>query len=858
MGVLSQALEQKLAKELDRRRVVVWYDQPRAWQSWIERLLGSALPAKVYATTVTVNGEQAKLVVFAGSYYEVAHACEPLAGGERPEPLVVYLPGERHLEKLSPLRELECLGGDREPFQMELGRFAREVFRDAGLSDSKIDELLEREGISFEYLDAIILEGEGGVSPLAPVFGSSREVDVIPAFLADTNLRAEAAKRGLLQDIADLTLRSLGLPLKAMGETEPMTAELQRLLLIAEMRSDLLGNELVALSQIPKPQTAAHVELVRKVCERLRASYPDAYETMADRVEKELGLAAIEIDPLCLGRIDTFRFEERRLLAACDRLLAEDKAKEALAIVRERARSFWSSIERYSVRHAAWQACEELAELALVLNEIEQALKAAPREAKHWVEAYTRAEGWYRMDQCFREARYRMTTVHDDGELERAAERIFGRYDVVLERMATGFFEALKQSGWQVKGVIRQTQIYEREVGRRRGTVVYILADAMRYEMGARLAELVNASGAQGLRLEPAMAMAPTITDVGMVALLPGAERSFTIAPSQKGIAGVIDKKPLSGSNARMEHAKAMVPGLVEMTLDRLLHELTPTQVEKIVRGAPVVVIRSQEIDGAGESLSDGVARRVMGTVLEDLRKAVLRIAGAGVEQFVITADHGHLFGARRGDEMKIDPPEAGQEIDLHRRCWVGRGGSTPPACVRLSAADLGYQGTDLELVVPRGTGVFKAGGSLVFHHGGLSLQELVVPVVSFELKGRDKRRSRMEGDLVILEGVPKEVTNLIFSLTVRRADLALEPLKIRLIVEGKAGERSLTVGQAAFATKGWDATARVLTLEGTEPVSVGIQIDDESVTELRVLVVQVGTDRTLKDTPPIPVRITR
>ena len=103
-----------------------------------------------------------------------------------------------------------------------------------------------------------------------------------------------------------------------------------------------------------------------------------------------------------------------------------------------------------------------------------------------------------------------------------------------------------------------------------------------------------------------------------------------------------------------MEHAKAAVPGLVEMTLDRLVHELTHPQVEKAVRDARVVIIRSQEIDGAGESLPDGVARRVMGTVLEDLRKGVLRLAAAGIEQFVITADHGHLYGERRGDDMMI------------------------------------------------------------------------------------------------------------------------------------------------------------------------------------------------------------
>jgi hypothetical protein len=857
LGVLAKAIEQRLAAELERRKVLVWYDPQRMWQPWVERALGGGLPAKAEVTSVALDGRQAKIVVFAGSYYEIAHACEPLVGGEQPELVVAYLPGERHLDKLSPLRELECLGGDREPPRLELGLIAREAFGKAGLSDSKIDELLKPESTSFEYLDAVRIEGQGGASPLAPVFGSSREADVIPAFLADSGLRTQAAKRGLLRDIAELSARGFGLTPKAGTDAEAMALELQRLLLVAELRSDISGAEPLALSRLPKPQTAAQVDQVRKACDRFRISYPDAYEETADRVEKELGLAEAEIDALRLGRIDTFRFEERRLLAACDGLLADGKASEALKVVRERARSFWTSINRHSVRHASWQACDELADLALVLDEIEQALKVPPRAAKDWVEAYSRPDGWHRMDQRFREARYRMATVQEEGELERGAEKVFTRYHALLERIAIGFFDALKQSAGQVNGVMPQTHIYEREVARRRGPVAYILADAMRYEMGSTLAELVKAAGAQALKLDPAVAMTPTITDVGMVALLPGAERSFTIAQAGKGIAGVVDRKPLVGSAARMEHAKAMVPGLVEMTLDRLLHELTPGQLEKAVRDAPVVIIRSQEIDGIGESM-EGVARRVMGTVLEDLRKGVLRLAAAGIEQFVIAADHGHLFGERRGDEMKIDPPEAGQVVDIHRRCWVGRGGSTPSACARIAAADLGYKGTDLDLVVPRGTGVFKAGGSLSFHHGGLSLQELIIPVLTFELKARARGPAKVKGELVALEGIPKEITNLIFSLTVRRTDLFAEPLQVRMIAEGRVGEKDATVGQAEFATRGWDPVARVLTLDGADPVSVGFKIEDETVTELRVLVVQVGTDRTLKDTPPILVRITR
>ena len=40
------------------------------------------------------------------------------------------------------------------------------------------------------------------------------------------------------------------------------------------------------------------------------------------------------------------------------------------------------------------------------------------------------------------------------------------------------------------------------------------------------------------------------------------------------------------------------------------------------------------------------------------------------------------------------------------------------------------------------GSGVFKAGGDLAFHHGGPSLQEMVIPVVTVRMKARETERS--------------------------------------------------------------------------------------------------------------------
>ena len=334
---------------------------------------------------------------------------------------------------------------------------------------------------------------------------------------------------------------------------------------------------------------------------RLRRDHPAAYTRIADEVEGELGLAELDIDAEALGRIDTFRFEERRLLETCDRLLSAGKAERVLVIVKERKGSFWVSVSEHPDRHAAWQACGELAQLSLGIDSTAKALKAAPANARRWVEAYTETKGWHCVDQQYREARALLGRLHDPAELETGADKVLARYDRLLQSMAEGFTDVLRAAGWQISGVPSQPEVYERHVARRPGVVAYLLVDAMRFEMGRALATLLEAAGAQAVRVVPVIAAVPTITDLGMAALLPGARRTFSMAESGNGVTGTIDGKALVGSAVRMDYAKGAVPGLIEMTLDRLLYDIPAKRLAQEVRRASVVVVRSQEIDGAGE-----------------------------------------------------------------------------------------------------------------------------------------------------------------------------------------------------------------------------------------------------------------
>ena len=116
-------------------------------------------------------------------------------------------------------------------------------------------------------------------------------------------------------------------------------------------------------------------------------------------------------------------------------------------------------------------------------------------------------------------------------------------------------------------------------------------------------------------------------------------------------------------------------------------------------RAADLVLITSQEIDELCEADNITQARRQMDGVLNDLRRGFRVLADLGVKTIVLAADHGHLFGEEIGDDMKIEAP-GGETADLHRRVWVGVGGTSEPSYLRTPLKALGVE-SDLDLATP-------------------------------------------------------------------------------------------------------------------------------------------------------------
>lgn len=846
MHPLHEYVAKQLADRIKARHLVVWYDVRREFAPFIAELRG-APKASGSMSPVSVAGVSTQLGEYEGSFFELRALVEPHVTGDSPSNVVVYIPGCERDRRSSVLMEIEKAGECYEP---QLKRLARNVLRER-YTDGVIDEMLAPDRVTYEDLARAAADTSSPEPPsiLKTIFHDTSGSDaLIVAWLASDVRDATIESKEATRELVKLIRSRLGLELPEAAPLSKVRAITLRYVLAGEFRSDLRCPPPPSLGAVPAPKTKDDETAVRELARRLRTGFADIYADLADHVEKELGLRNAAISADGLGSIDTFRFEERALLSHCGELIAEKKFDQALALVLERESSFW--LDRDVARKAQWEACRRMAELGGATIAVRSAMAKMGNGPASWVDAYTSAGGWYRMDQAQRRLEVLVTKLEEEPE-ERPLGVVRRAYEDACHAMAEGFTRALAKAKWTVPGALLQTRVYSEVVADRPKPVAYFLVDAMRFEMGIELAERLPKDGEVSVR--HAICALPSITPIGMAALQPGASASFSVVEQDGVLGSRIDDTFLPDSTARKKFASARVPNLLHLGLDDLL-SLQASKLAKKIEGAQVVVVKSQEIDHAGEGSFTHQARQVMDTVIDNLARAIRKLATAGVEHAVVSADHGHFFFPMDRDEsMRIEKP-GGNEIELHRRCWIGRGGATPPGCIRVDAAALGYE-SNLEFVFPVGSGVFKAGGDLAFHHGGPSLQELVIPVLAVRLKA--KETGRRKAGPIIATGLPDAVTNRIFSVTLKAGEnlslfsnpILAQPL---LMASGKQVGR---VGMAIDAE--FDPATGCVKLYPGKAITIAFLLSDESVPALRVVVHDPATDAELYRSPTdIPVRL--
>ncbi|WAS06087.1 PglZ domain-containing protein [Gloeomargaritales cyanobacterium VI4D9] len=808
MAVVTEYLTQLIAKQVEDKGLVVWYDPEQAYTSVAETL---TLPNTTVAR-------------YEGSFFQLRKDIDHLMNDRQPPRLVVYVPLPREKTHAA-LIELDAAGVVMQPRQQppacntRLSVVARNALKPI-LSEEQLGEIerqVEAGKLSLADLNALADKGKDlATGVLTLIFGTANPQEVALAFLHNDRHDQEIAKKAAKTELQHLLAMGFDIQLPAAETLSHWREKLGRHILFTDLCAALK-------EQVPSPLASvavAHSPGGVDACVRLARSWRNSrehrqsYIATANRIEQELGLRQLDLPVDALQENETFLCVEKTLLLHIEGELLKQATPELLHCVEQRRSRFWADVEPKI--QARWALVAAAAEVLLSADRVAKAIKTAPTTVPELVKAYAQGDQpWCLLDTHHRhlESRkynFEFTTDDDHQTLEKLITKAEQRYTEVGSALAKHFITQFAKAKHPIEGLLRQRDIFEKQVKPHlsEGKVAYVWVDALRFEMARELSRLLENDFQ--IECQPALAMIPTITEIGMAALLPKAHESAKVVGVGGGKLGVeIAGQVMRNRNDRVAFLKQYAGVAV---FDAKLEDLLPKPSKKIKDGIQnhrLILITSQEIDELGEGDNLAQARLQIEGVLGYLRRGVRILADHGIKTIVLVADHGHLFADEVGEDMKIEAP-GGQVADLHRRVWVGIGGSSESTYLRTSLTSLGVE-SEYDIATPWTFAVFKSkGGGRAYFHGGLSPQELIVPVLVMHSRAQPKATTTSIR-WTLTPGTPK-LTTRFFSIQIsgnqEQIDLfGLKPPTVR--IEVRANKKC--VSQPVSASYGFeDATGEV------------------------------------------------
>lgn len=300
--------------------------------------------------------------------------------------------------------------------------------------------------------------------------------------------------------------------------------------------------------------------------------------------------------------------------------------------------------------------------------------------------------------------------------------------------------------------------------------VYVIISDAFRYEVAASLTAQLRRETQSKVELNSCQAVFPTVTKFGMAALLP--HRELTVVEKSNGLLSVLADGQSTDAGNRDKILKLANKASVALKYDNIIG-LKRAERQALVKGMEVVYIYHDKVDIASHT-SDSAVFSACDEAISDIKNLVRIIVNEfGGTNIIITADHGFLYTySPLSEDDKVDkttPNE--QDVEIDRRYLITRKGAKPEYLLHVKFLD---GQSDFDAFAPReNVRIKKKGGGLNFVHGGISLQEMVVPIVEYQhlrtaTKAYQRNRDKIDTKPVTLNllSAGRKISNMIFSLS--------------------------------------------------------------------------------------------
>jgi hypothetical protein len=517
---------------------------------------------------------------------------------------------------------------------------------------------------------------------------------------------------------------------------------------------------------------------------RKHKDWSEGYIAWANRVEQSYHLKQVFENHIETGQIDTFAFEESLRLRSVAQAAATGDLDAAEASIRQMAGSIW---REQPERALQWGVAENAVRFLRRLAEVQAEWTSQATSVKAMVNSYVKEKGWSEVDRAQRLLEQAAANAPEHEALRPLLDVCRSRYWDWAGAVAQKLQSLVANEGWPPDGIDRQQRFYTKHLEPLIASgehIAWFVVDSLRFEMGRDLQTALV--GKADAKLESMVTALPTSTPYCMAALLPGAETGWCI---RNGVP-CIDHRALPDLDKR----KAL---LTEKLGDRFtavrLSEIKRASAAKLAdwKRRSLLMIYTEDLDTMGEAFDADVAHRYRDGVIGNIVAAADRLAEAGFTYAVVVADHGHVLTYELpAGEVQAKP--SGSFVAEKRRCLLGKATSAPDGVVVLSAEKAGIPGDLPEIAFARGLRSFVSGAA--YFHEGLSLQECVVPVISFRLK------SEVSGERpsVALTYKSTKFTALVFQVTLQNTSLFDCTVAIEVVDPGTQGESAGSLGEFA------------------------------------------------------------
>lgn len=674
---------------------------------------------------------------------------------------------------------------------------------------------------SFEVIDAI--GGAGGWPQLQACLGVDSARDLLYALLAPTESQKAKLKEteNWVAETKELLKGSLGLKLLTRGKTwNSIGDELWRYVLFSEFVFDLPESLPVELSEVPCAPKEAR-PLIDDLCERLRNDRRSQaiYIERAEAIELELKLVTVCKQVGDLGIRDTFPFEERSFFAKAVAALESDSVDEVRQILDRHSGSVWVG---KGESQAQWQLLRSASNLIEACDDAGRQLPDHSRDQKSLIDYYI--SSLREVDRLQREFEQAISDSMNAGDmLEKVVHSGRAVYRKMMERLQGLFVGHLESTGWPAADRMTNTEVFDKlvapkltESGRR---VAYVLVDALRYELGVALESQLREDGQS--EIQAVCAQLPTVTPIGMASLLPGAATGLAISRVKDQAMPTMDGLQLKNVTHRMK--------VLEQRYGNRFAHVKMTEIlkprHKVDKSIELLVVRTNAIDEMLESNPE-IALEVIGGQLKRLRTVVHKLREYGFDDAIIATDHGFVLNshAEPGD---VGSKPAGTWITLHDRSLLGDGAGDANNFV-IPCEHAGIRGDFAQLAGPKALVAYSNGVN--YFHGGASLQESIVPVISVRLRTADDAKKDDSFTVKLLYKSKKITTRLPVLDVVVESEGMLDFMDsdVEILLEAYDPDGKL-VGEAKRGGP-VDATTGTVTIKrgATEKVTIRMELEYE------------------------------